>query len=37
MNRAGNLLSFMVTFVAFAIAVFAVLICVWWACVNEID
>jgi len=32
-----NLLSFMLTFVAFGVAVFAVLVCVWWACLNEGD
>jgi len=27
----------MLTFAAFGVAVFAVLICVWWACLNESD
>jgi len=27
----------MLTFAAFGVAVFAVLLCVWWACLNEND
>jgi len=27
----------MLAFVAFGIAVVAVLVCVWWACLNETD
>jgi nitrogen fixation-related uncharacterized protein len=32
-----NLLSFMLALIAFSVAVFAVLLCVWWACQNEVD
>jgi MFS-type transporter involved in bile tolerance (Atg22 family) len=37
MNRAGVQRSFMLTLGSFAIAVFAILGCVFWACLNDRD
>jgi hypothetical protein len=37
MKRAGKRDSFMLALVAFGVAIFGVLLCVWWACQNEID